>query len=70
MPVHSRTGILHSMSVMALQVSVGESQKQIYAGKKFSDLSDCTTEGCEFCPLKHLKAGNTGSSEHFHHYCR
>ena len=70
MPVHSGTGISHYMSVMALQVSVGDCQKQIYTEKKFSDLSDCTTEGCKFHPPMHLRAGNIGSSEHFHHYCR
>ena len=58
------------MSVTAPQVSVGESQKQIYTEKKFSDLSDCTTEGHEFCPLMHPRAGNTRSSEHFYRYCR
>ena len=70
MPVHSRTRILRCMSVTALQVSVGDCQKQIYTEKKFSDLSDYTTEGCKFHPPMHLRAGNTGSSEHFHHYCR
>ena len=54
MPVHSRTGILHCMSVMALQASIGESQKQIYTVKKFSDLSDYATKGHEFHPPKHL----------------